>query len=240
MAAGASIGCAPPLEARGHVVAAPDAAGAWAATRSQLAAMRAGGLGRVRRAAGARRCRSPVILCGHSRAGIGDQPAAERDPDAFAALGLYRRRLPRAGRASPCVSRRAKACRAIRTSRDGRSTRRGGAGACDLRARGGDPRVSTATVRRPDQDGSAARLVPEPIAPAGGAAALSDARYGRCRATMSNARRTAAIPIAQQRACRPLPCASVTTLESDHSPIRLACRSGWRQSLHKHCRGFEQ
>ena len=67
------------------------------------------------------------------------------------------------------------------------------------------------------------RIVPEPIAPLITPLALSEARFGSVPRHYIECTDDQAIPLRQQRAMQAvLPCASVTTLDSDHSPF-LTC-----------------
>ena len=69
----------------------------------------------------------------------------------------------------------------------------------------------------------AARLLPEPVRPLGTALQLSEARYGRVPRHYIACRHDRTIPFALQQAMQALQrCASVTTLESDHSPFLCA------------------
>ena len=69
----------------------------------------------------------------------------------------------------------------------------------------------------------ATRLLPEPVRPLGTALQLSEARYGRVPRHYIACRHDRTIPFALQQAMQALQrCASVTTLESDHSPFLCA------------------
>ncbi|MBO9575092.1 MAG: alpha/beta fold hydrolase [Sphingobium sp.] len=203
----------PLLEAKGHVVAAPtlpriggtdlELAGAsleeWAAFIVEQA----------------RALPGPVILVGHSRAGIAISAAAERDPDAFAALvyltaflvppgqsmGQVRESFPRDPAFDGGISEAARGA-ALAISQDAAiPTFYGDCGS-------------------EDQLWAASQLVPEPLGPMVTPLALSDARYGSVPRHYIECTLDAAIPLAQQRAMQQaLPCASVTTLVSAHSPF---------------------
>lgn len=203
----------PLLEARGHVVAAPTLPGIGGTdlelagtTLDQWASFIAGQ---------ARTLSGPVILVGHSRAGIAISAAAEQDPGAFAALVYLTAFLVPPGQSMFDV----------RESFPRDPVFEGGLSEA---ARGAalsiTPEAAIAAFygdcAPADQDWAAGQLVPEPIGPMVAPLALSDARYGSVPRHYIECTRDRAIPIAQQRDMQAaLPCASVVTLESDHSPF---------------------
>lgn len=223
----------PLLEERGHAVAAPTLPGIGG-TDLELAGMT------LARWAGfiaeqARALPSPVVLVGHSRAGIAISAAAEHDPGAFAALVYLtaflvppgqsmfdvRQTFPRDPAFEGGLSEAARGA-ALAITREAAMASFYGACAPE------------------DQDWAAAQLVPEPIGPMVEKLPLTEARYGSVPRHYVECTLDRAIPIAQQRAMQAaLPCASVTTLESDHSPF-LGMPGQLADVLDKLARGLER
>lgn len=217
---------APLLEARGHVVAAPTLPGIggtdqqlagttlddWAAFIVQQAKAQP----------------EPVILVGHSRAGIAISAAAERDPGAFASLVYLTAFLVPPGQSMFDV----------RESFPRDPVFEGGLSEA---ARGAALAITREAAiaafygdcAPADQDWAAGQLVPEPIGPMVAPLPLTDARYGSVPRHYVECTLDRAIPIAQQRDMQAaLPCVSVTTLESDHSPF-LGMPERLAQALHE-------
>lgn len=203
----------PLLEGRGHVVAAPTLPGIGG-TDLELASTT---LDRWAAfiAEQARALPAPVILVGHSRAGVAISAAAEHDPGAFAALVYLTAFLVPPGQSMFDV-------------REGFPRDPVFEGGLSEAARGAalaiTPEAAIAAFygecAPADQDWAAAQLVPEPIGPMVVPLALTDARYGSVPRHYLECTLDRAIPIAQQRDMQvALPCASVVTLESDHSPF---------------------
>jgi pimeloyl-ACP methyl ester carboxylesterase len=216
----------PLLEARGHVVAAPTLPG-MGGTERELA-----GTTLDRWAAfitaQARALPGPVILVGHSRAGIAISAAAEHDPGVFAALVYLTAFLVPPGQS-------------MFDARESFPRDPVFEGGLSEAARGAALAISREAAipsfygdcAPADQDWAAARLVPEPIAPMVTPLSLSDARYGSVPRHYVECTLDRAIPIAQQRGMQAAqPCASVTTLESDHSPF-LGMPERLAQALHE-------
>ncbi len=202
-----------PLAAAGHAMAAPDLPGMGGGPKALAAVTLAGWARFIMETAAA--LPRPVILCGHSRGGIVVSSAAELAPERFAGLVYI----------------------AAMLVPDGRSL-------YDMRAGGADdaafdaglspvagglavalaPDVATAHFCHlgtpADQAMVAARLRPEPVRPLGTKLRLSDARYGSLPRHYIACRHDRMIPLALQQAMEAgQPCASVTTLESDHAPF---------------------
>jgi pimeloyl-ACP methyl ester carboxylesterase len=216
----------PLLEARGHVVAAPTLPGIGG-TDLELAGTTLNGWAAFV-AEQARALPEPVILVGHSRAGIAISAAAEHDPGAFVSLVYLTAFLVPSGQSMFDV----------RESFPRDPVFEGGLSEA---ARGAALAISREAAiaafygdcAPADQDWASARLVPEPIAPMVVPLSLSDARYGSVPRHYIECTRDRAIPIAQQRDMQaPLSCASVTTLESDHSPF-LGMPERLAQALHE-------
>ena len=157
----------------------------------------------------------PVILCGHSRGGIVISSAAERDPDAFEALVYIAAFMLPSGMN-------------LIEARDSMPRNDAFDSGLSPVAKGAALAMSPETAARifyqdcdpADSAEAAARLVPEPVAPLGTPLALTDARYGRVPRHYVACTLDEAIPLVQQRTMlETLPCASVTTLESGHSPF---------------------
>lgn len=202
-----------PLEAGGHVVAAPTLPGIGG-TDHELAATSLDRWGAFI-AEQARALPGPVILVGHSRAGIAISMAAEHDPGAFAALVYLtaflvppgqsmfevRESFPRDPAFESGLSEAARGA-ALAISRD-----------AAIVTFYGDCAPS-------DQDWAVSRLVPEPIGPMVVPLALTEERYGSVPRHYIECTLDRAIPIAQQRMMQQAqPCAGVATLESAHSPF---------------------
>ncbi|MCB1746050.1 MAG: alpha/beta fold hydrolase [Gammaproteobacteria bacterium] len=163
----------------------------------------------------ARRARPPVWLCGHSRGGVVISAAAERDPAALAGLIYIAALLLPDGHsvrahqaANPVPPAFVAAVHA-----DG-----------EQRTLAFDPGAAVGLFyhRSPADAGraAAARLAAEPMNPLNTPVALSDARFGRVPRHYVECSDDRALPLAEQRAMQAvLPCATVTTLDSDHSPF---------------------
>lgn len=214
-----------PLAARGHAMAAPTLPGMDGTAKGAAAATLEGWARFVVEAA--RALPGPVVLCGHSRAGIVISQAAERDPGACAALVyLCAFLLPNGQSMTAAV---AELPRNERLEAGLSPAARGAALALSA-----DAAIGTFynDCSEADQTMAAARLVPEPMAPMATTLALSDTRFGAVPRHYIECTADRAIPIAFQRAMQAqLPCASVTTLASDHSPF-LAMPDALAQALH--------
>ncbi|MGE0485660.1 MAG: alpha/beta fold hydrolase [Gammaproteobacteria bacterium] len=206
----------PLLAAAGHALVAPTLPGMGGAGCEPAAVTLDGWAGYVRELA--RAAVPPVWLCGHSRGGLVISAAAERDPDAVAGLVYVAALLLPDGRsvrahqqANPVAPEFVAAVRA-----DG-----------ERRTLTFDPAAATGLFyqRCPAEaaHGAAARLVSEPMNPLNTPLALSAERFGRVPRHYVECSDDRALPLAEQRAMQAvLPCASVTTLDSDHSPF-LCC-----------------
>jgi len=202
-----------PLEALGHVMAAPTLPG----MDGNPGAIRAVSLARWTdfAVAEARKLTGPVILCGHSRAGIVVSEAAECAPDAFAASVYLAAYVVPSGLSlkdylddHPLPA----------TLEKGWSLY-GRAPAFVL-----DPLVagehfySLCTPK--DRAEAVARLVPEPIVPMSTPLHLTDDRFGSVPRHYIECQFDDTVPIALQRTMREgLDWVSVSTLFSDHSPF---------------------
>jgi len=203
----------PMLEAAGHATAAPDLPGMGA---------RAAVLGKVTLRGwadfvieAARALPPPVILCGHSRGGIILSVAAERAPERFAALVYIAAFLNPDGRSLNDM--------AAAMPRDPLFA----AGLTPVGHGAGVTIAPQAAIHAfyngcapEDQQASAARLVTEPLRPFAEPVRVSAARFGRVPRHYVECLDDRTIPLAAQRAMQAaLPCASVTTLGSGHSPF---------------------
>jgi pimeloyl-ACP methyl ester carboxylesterase len=203
----------PLLEAAGHEVIAPDLPG-MGGDEATLAAITLEGWG----AFIADICRNatrPVILCGHSRGGLVISTAAEQAPAEISALvyicamllpdGMSRARFKEA--AVPNLKFDA----IVRHLPHGQGMAVDQAGA---------PGVFAQLSPAHEAQAAAARLVSEPMSARTTPLSLSDERYGTVPRHYIECVHDLAIPIADQRAMQTLlPCASVTSLEADHSPF---------------------
>jgi len=160
----------------------------------------------------------PVLLCGHSRGGIVLSQAAERDPGAMAALvyicavlmpgGISRVKFREGQAPNPAFQA------IIRPTPGGHGTIIDRENAAPVFAHLSPPeRVAEAL----------SRLVAEPNGPRQTPLELSPERYGSVPRHYIECLHDRTIPIEDQRWMQSLqPCASVTTLDADHSPFLSA------------------
>ena len=201
-----------PIEAAGHRMIAPDLPGmggdARALAAATLDAWADFAVDEARKLAG------PVILCGHSRGGIVISQAAERDPSAFAALVYIAAMLAPDGRSFRDV-----------LGAHGDAVFEGGLTPV---ANGLGVKLSPASAipafynlcSDEDQRVSAARLVAEPVRPLVTPVQITAERFGTVPRHYIECTQDRTIPVDLQRAMQAeLPCESVKTLESDHSPF---------------------
>lgn len=204
----------PLLAAKGHQMIAPNLPG-MGGDEATLAAVTLAGWAEFT-AALCREADAPVILCGHSRGGIVISQAAERAPESIAALiyicamlipsGKSRADMRAANQPNPAFD-------AIRLQVP-HGTVIDAAGANAVFAQRAPADVASAAL---------ARLVAEPEAPSNTPLQLSEARYGTVPRHYVECLDDRAITIADQRRMQSLqPCASVTTLDTDHSPYLSA------------------
>ena len=161
---------------------------------------------------------APVILCGHSRAGLIISQAAEAAPEAIDALVYICAMLLPIGHVargleggSGAQSRFRRDHRADRLrQRHDRRRRAGGGGLRPAQS----PELAAAATQR---------LVAEPSAPRSTPLHLTEARYGSVPRHYIECLQDRTIPIADQRRMQAMqPCASVTSLDADHSPFLSA------------------
>lgn len=201
-----------PLEARGHAMAAPDLPGMGGDARALAAAT----LDRWAdfAIAQASALPGPVILCGHSRGGLVVSRAAERAPEAFAALVYVAALLCEDGRSLYDMMgepQHGGFSDGLSPVADGLGVALSAQAAIPLFYSRCDPQVQAA---------SAARLVAEPVRPLGTPVRVTPERFGRVPRHYVECIHDRVLPLATQRAMTAaLPCASVTTLDSDHSPF---------------------
>lgn len=204
------------LEAAGHRLVAPTLPGIGGDDAALAAVTLAGWAEFV--ADLARVEKPPVILCGHSRGGIVISEAAERAPEAIAALVYISAFLVPAGRSLNDLVEEVPRIAAFDA---GLSPVAEGA-AIALDAEGAAAAFYHMAPEAARRD-ACARLAPEPLAPLGTPLSVTEARYGSIPRHYIECSEDQAIPLSQQRSMqRDLPVASVATLESDHSPF-LTC-----------------
>lgn len=201
-----------PIEAAGHAMIAPDLPGmggdARALAAATLDAWADFAVDEARKLAG------PVILCGHSRGGIVVSQAAERDPSAFAALIYIAAILAPDGRS--LIDMLGEAGEAAFES--GLTEIENGLGVA-LSPASAIPACYNLCSPE-DQRASAARLVAEPVRPLGTPVQITAERFGTVPRHYIECTQDRTIPLDLQRAMQAeLPCQTVTTLESDHSPF---------------------
>lgn len=204
----------PLLEAEGHTVIAPDLPGMGGDEATLGSVTLAGWADYI--ADFCRAAPAPVILCGHSRGGIVISETAERVPGTIAALvyicamllpnGLSREQAKAQHGSNPDFD-------AIRTAiPNGTVVDKEAAPA--LFAQRSPPDLALA---------AAARLVAEPAQPTAVTLRLTEALYGSVERHYIECLHDRAIPIAAQRTMQATqPCATVTTLDADHSPFLSA------------------
>jgi pimeloyl-ACP methyl ester carboxylesterase len=202
-----------PLEARGHRMLAPTLPG-MGGTHAEVAAVTLNGWGAFV-VGTARGLSEKPILVGHSRGGIVISTAAEQAPDAFVALVYLAAFMLPSG--TTLIEARDAMPRNEAFETGLTVAARGAALAID---RDAAARVFYGDCSPADREAALDRLLPEPVAPLQTRLALSDARYGILPRHYVECTLDETIPLAQQRAMQAvLPCASVTTLESGHSPF---------------------
>ena len=157
----------------------------------------------------------PVLLCGHSRGGIVLSQAAERDPKAMAALVYICAMLLPSGASRVEFQRDAvpnPAFRAIvRPTPGGQGSVIDTAHAAPVFAQLSPPALVADQL---------SRLVAEPNGPRATPLSLTGERYGSVPRHYVECLHDRTIPIEDQRRMQSLqPCASVTTLDADHSPF---------------------
>ena len=202
-----------PLEARGHRMVAPTLPGMDGNLADLANATLDGWAAFV--VEQARGLEGPVILCGHSRGGLVISAAAEREPDAFSTLVYIAAFMLPSG--ITLIEARDAMPRNDAFDSGLTPAARGAALALSPEAA---ERVFYQDCAPADRAEAASRLVPEPVLPLNTPLALTDARYGSVPRHYIACTLDEAIPLVQQRAMLDrLPCASVTTLESGHSPF---------------------
>jgi pimeloyl-ACP methyl ester carboxylesterase len=203
----------PMLEAAGHIVLAPDLPG-MGGTAEELAAVTLSGWADF--AAGlCRHAAAPVILCGHSRGGIVISEAAERIPERIAALVYICAMMIPDGMSRAAWREQSEPNPAFVAIQHPHPS-----GAATII----DPThaISVFAQLSPLEMAETAvtRLVAEPNGPRTEAQQLTAARFGRVPRHYVECLHDRAIPIADQRRMQTLlPCETVTTLATDHSPF---------------------
>ncbi len=202
----------PMLEAEGHVVVAPDLPGMGGSDAELAEATLAGWADFV--ADLCTRAAQPVILAGHSRGGLVLSETAERAPDNIAALvyicammlptGMSREQWR--AKAAPNPEFRA----IIQPMENGIATVVDRTRAAPIFAQLSPPDLVEKALDR---------LMAEPDQPRLTELQLTAARYGRVPRHYIECTEDRTIPISDQRMMQALqPCASVTSLDADHSP----------------------
>ena len=203
----------PLLEAGGHNVVAPDLPGMGADTTA-LADVTLEGWARFIAEIATRQA-EPVVLVGHSRAGVVISQAAEYVPDRIAGLVYLAAFLVPNGQSMRStmlrVSRDPARLPDMVLSDDGLSTRL---------VPGAIERTFYSTTDREGIARAAALSGPEPVASIMTPVALTPERYGSVRRAYIECLRDEAVSLPLQRLMQSeLPCEFVETIDSDHSPF---------------------
>jgi len=218
------------LEAQGHRLIAPDLPG-MGADRTPYADVTldrwAGFVADIARAQP-----EPVILCGHSRGGVVISQAAESAPEAIAKLVYITAFLIPDGTS---LNDHVSDVPRVPAFEEGIAPIEGGL-ALSLTPEG----ATAAFYHRvaPEKLPAAlSHICPEPTVVLGTPLAITDARFGAIERHYIECTDDQAIPIAQQRSFRAkLPVASVSSLDSDHSPF-LTCPDQLVDALDRIARG---
>jgi pimeloyl-ACP methyl ester carboxylesterase len=204
----------PLLEAEGHEVITPDLP-CMGGTDEELAAVTLQGWAEFVADLCRNATQKPVILAGHSRAGVVIGPAAEIAPEAIDALVyicamLVPRGMSRAEFREQQVSN--PDFMAIRLPHpSGKATIIDKANAIPVFAQLSPRNLAEAAVER---------LVAEPNAPTETKLELTDERFGSVPRHYIECLHDRTIPIQDQRTMQELtPCRTVTALDADHSPF---------------------
>lgn len=201
------------METLGHTMVAPTLPG----MDGDPAAIKAVSLARWAEfaVAEARKLPGPVILCGHSRAGIVIAEAAEAAPDLFSALVYISAFVIPSG----CSLKDYLDDHPLPATLEKGWSLFGRAPAFMLDpVIAGEHFYSLCTPR--DRAEAIARLVPEPIVPMSTPLHLTPERFGRVPRHYVECQFDDMVPVAMQKAMREgLDWASITTLYSDHSPF---------------------
>lgn len=157
----------------------------------------------------------PVILCGHSRGGLVISEAAQRAPDAIAALVYIAAFLLPSGRSFfeelKSTPRTADFEAGLCVSTEGTSV--------TLSMQAARATIYHLTPTEIAED-ACSKLVAEPLAPSLTPLSLSPERYGRVPRHYIECTEDRAVPLAQQRAMQAtMPCRQTISLTSDHSPF---------------------
>ena len=167
----------------------------------------------------------PVILCGHSRGGIVISSVAERVPQSISALVYITAFMLPDGqslRDFQMAAPNAVFGAALRPCEDGISVRFDGTAAPNVLYHRADAKT------RLD---ASSRLVAEPLKPLVTPLSLSDAGFGSVPRHYIECSDDRAILLKRQRDMQAaLPCLTVTTLDSDHSPF-LCCPQALVEAL---------
>ena len=201
-----------PWEAAGHAMIAPDLPGMGGDARALAGATL--DVWADFTAQQARALAAPVILCGHSRGGIVVSQATERDPSAFAALIYIAAMLaPNGSSFRDVLGEEGEAALSA-----GLIPTANGLGV-SLSAVSAIPAFYNA-CSPDDQRACADRLVAEPARPLNTPVQITQTRFGTVPRHYVECTQDRMLPLDLQREMQAhLPCQSVATLESDHSPF---------------------
>jgi pimeloyl-ACP methyl ester carboxylesterase len=201
------------LKSRGHRVIAPDLPGLGTDTTPLQGLTLAGWADHIANII--RNCDEPVVLVGHSRGGVVISEVAERVPDRIQRLVYLAAFLVPGGKTLTDMlfldAARDVARDAMVMQPDGISSVIPTERVAELFYNTTPPEL---------QVSAAEKLRPEPMMSFMTPLSLSEGAYGRVERTYVECLQDRAIPIELQRAMQSaLPCSTVLTLDSDHSPF---------------------
>lgn len=215
----------PLLAERAHSMSAPDLPG-MGGSDAELGAVTLEGWADY--VAGiCEQTRGQVILAGHSRGGIVISEVAERIPERIDALVyICAMMLP------PAMSREMLKGYVEPNHEFQAIIQPHASGVATVVDQARAPDIFAQLSPRDVAEAAAARLVAEPSAPRLTALTLTDERYGTVPRHYIECLSDRAIPIGDQRFMQSLqPCASVTSLDADHSPF-LSAPQALADALH--------
>lgn len=202
----------PELQAAGHRVLTPDLIGMDDGTAARLANPLATWADQIAELVSAED--EPVVLVGHSRAGLVISEVAERVPDRIGLLIYLCAFLLEDGQTLQEIAQGAENAALFQTA-----TIVNADGSASIDTAASDRLFYNQTPARQIQMAKE-RLVPEPLLAFATPIHVTDQRFGAVPRAYVECTRDGAIPIATQRSMQAaLPCGQTVELDSDHSPF---------------------